>query len=136
MLFIRFMGKLSVEYHVALTLDDLSSYSAHRVGFTHRRSRHALLTIATFLSWLMLLVPSLGHLLLGALNFAGISITLANQGRSLLDQNMSLGPIHAVSSATRSTLDVTGYPTAPADLELEQVHLYVRHGTHASSPHL
>ncbi len=82
----------------------------------------------------MLLVPSLGHLLLGALNFAGISITLANPGGSLLDQNMSLGPIHAVSSATRSTLDVAGYPAAPADLELEQVHLYVRHGTHASSP--
>ncbi len=34
------------------------------------------------------------------------------------------------SAATRSTLDVAGYPTAPTNLELEQVHVYVRHGTH------
>ena len=26
-------------------------------------------------------------------------------------------------------LDVDGYPVAPAELELQQVHIYVRHGT-------
>ncbi len=28
----------------------------------------------------------------------------------------------------QSPLDVEGYPVAPADLELEQVHVFVRHG--------
>lgn len=37
------------------------------------------------------------------------------------------------SAATRSTLDVAGYPTAPTNLELEQVHVYVRHGERTPS---
>ena len=30
--------------------------------------------------------------------------------------------------APRPPLDVAGYPVAPRELELEQVHVYVRHG--------
>ncbi|KZT70468.1 phosphoglycerate mutase-like protein [Daedalea quercina L-15889] len=47
--------------------------------------------------------------------------------------NNYAGPSTNVASAARGLngsvpLDVSGYPVAPAELELEQVHVYIRHG--------
>ena len=42
-----------------------------------------------------------------------------------------LGSVGSASAVQKGhvPLDVDGYPAAPPELELEQVHIYVRHGT-------
>ena len=49
------------------------------------------------------------------------------------DMSQDAGPSNNVTNAARSLngsvpLDVDGYPVAPPELELEQVHVYIRHG--------
>lgn len=39
-------------------------------------------------------------------------------------------PGHYIYRPPQVPLDVEGYPVAPAGLELEQVHIYVRHGAY------
>ena len=46
----------------------------------------------------------------------------------LTDMHKSKGKAVSRYKAPRSGLDVDGYTVAPAVLELEQVHVYIRHG--------
>ena len=49
--------------------------------------------------------------------------------KSVLDSGMGiLGTATATPKKGHVPLDVNGYPVAPPELELEQVHIYVRHG--------
>ena len=61
----------------------------------------------------------------------GISIALA-QDSTTPEAGMELlggsGKAEAVPQKGHVPLDVNGYPVAPPELELEQVHIYVRHG--------
>lgn len=69
--------------------------------------------------------------------FSVLVLLLATPGILSLYTDMSssdhAGPSANVKAANNSwrghvPLDVEGYPVAPADLELEQVHVYIRHG--------
>ena len=69
-----------------------------------------------------------GALLIQAI---GISIVLA-QDPTIAKAEMGLlgsGKAEAAPQKGHVPLDVDGYPVAPPELELEQVHIYVRHGT-------
>lgn len=47
------------------------------------------------------------------------------------DMSRGAGPSTSAAKAFNGSvpLDVEGYPVAPPELELEQVHVYIRHGT-------
>lgn len=60
-------------------------------------------------------------------------LVVATPGISSIHRAMSSQKDAGYSSSRAhsgsSTLDVDGYPVAPPDLELAQVHVYIRHGT-------
>lgn len=73
-------------------------------------------------------------------SFLLLCLAISTFGDTLLDENTADGMIlsgktAAAAGHSNSTLgpgsipfDVDGYPVPPPELELEQVHLYVRHG--------
>ena len=75
--------------------------------------------------------------LLAAASLSTGSIVFLDSARPTSDTNMAASPNEPSTSGSSSQsgmrpgavpLDVDGYPVAPPELELEQVHLYVRHG--------
>ena len=73
---------------------------------------------------------SLLRLFYGALLIQLSSTTVArgSEGNST-DMGLLGGDNAAAPKKGHVPLDVDGYPVAPVELELEQVHIYVRHGT-------